>query len=582
MEEMIALPPNQKRIYLALDDHTDYMWTADEETYQQAFLEMLDYYIEMAGQTATNLPDFQSRFCCDGTLWAYLFEQNRSPEEFQRLIQCIRSGHITVPLNPAILTYGGAPLEAVLRGMFYGGVLERRFNLRFHLALAMENQTIPYGLGALLAGSGVKYSWKGICACASHLIDAWDRPQDIYWWEGQDGSRILMKWNSLLVDNKNMGGYAEARDPAASLELVETNPEFKRRYPYNITGIFGKGWDDLKTLTQDFVAFAQQNSTPERRIIVSNEIDFFEDFNAQYGNTLPVQASAYGNEWDLYTASISEAFSGVRRAVEMLRPAEALAVLCGLKDPSQRKTMPEKQRDQLWMDLGLFYEHDLTADGPISRDARNAWHRQKGAGVIRHADELLETGLQTLGTQIQYSGPFPRFFTFNPLSWARSCLAELPYQPAGPYHVIDLSTGLQVPAQFVDRDGKPFIQIFAENVPPVGYKVFEIRPGSAAPVEEIARFDGNILENETMRIILDETGAIASWIDFSFRWTRTCPSAEWARDQRPGRANSAHHSGALWTGFLYDPGGFEKPAAHTRRYTLVRGQRWIDIRNEIT
>ncbi|SFE09554.1 alpha-mannosidase, partial [Nitrosomonas sp. Nm166] len=28
----------QKRIYLAPDDHTDYMWTADEAEYEDAFL----------------------------------------------------------------------------------------------------------------------------------------------------------------------------------------------------------------------------------------------------------------------------------------------------------------------------------------------------------------------------------------------------------------------------------------------------------------------------------------------------------------------------------------------------------------
>lgn len=26
-----------KRVYIALDDHTDYMWTADEATYQTTF-----------------------------------------------------------------------------------------------------------------------------------------------------------------------------------------------------------------------------------------------------------------------------------------------------------------------------------------------------------------------------------------------------------------------------------------------------------------------------------------------------------------------------------------------------------------
>ena len=32
----------QKRLYLANDDHTDYMWTADAETYAGVFTDMLE------------------------------------------------------------------------------------------------------------------------------------------------------------------------------------------------------------------------------------------------------------------------------------------------------------------------------------------------------------------------------------------------------------------------------------------------------------------------------------------------------------------------------------------------------------
>ena len=51
--------------------------------------------------------------------------------------------------------------------MYYPGQLERRYDLRFRLAVAMENQTLPYGLGALWAGAGARYSWKGVCDCAT-------------------------------------------------------------------------------------------------------------------------------------------------------------------------------------------------------------------------------------------------------------------------------------------------------------------------------------------------------------------------------------------------------------------------------
>jgi alpha-mannosidase len=38
----IAAEPT--RLYLANDDHTDYLWTADAETYNAVFVDMLDYF----------------------------------------------------------------------------------------------------------------------------------------------------------------------------------------------------------------------------------------------------------------------------------------------------------------------------------------------------------------------------------------------------------------------------------------------------------------------------------------------------------------------------------------------------------
>ena len=75
----------------------------------------------------------------------------------------MKSGHISAPLNPLVITYGGVPAEAVIRSMYYPGQLERRHALDFPLAIAMENAGMSYGLGAVWAGAGAEYSWKGVC-----------------------------------------------------------------------------------------------------------------------------------------------------------------------------------------------------------------------------------------------------------------------------------------------------------------------------------------------------------------------------------------------------------------------------------
>ncbi len=319
----------QKRIYIAPDDHTDYMWKGNEQQYQSAFLEMTDYYLNQMDATAGSPSPHQARWNADGSFWMWTYQKNRTQAQFQRLINRIKDGHFSMPLNALVLSNGGTPAEAVLRGMLYPGMIEREYNVDFPIAIAMENQTLPYGLSSLWAGSGARYSWKGVCGCATHVPHLSNREREIYYLGGRDQSRVLMKWNSLLMDitddNTSIGAYAEGRDPTTTVNYVDNNPDFAARYPFPVIGVFGKGEDDLMTLDDEFVIAAQQLSTAKRQVFVSNQVDFFKDFETHHGGQLETFAASYGNEWELYIASMAEVSARIKRAVEKLRTAEALA-----------------------------------------------------------------------------------------------------------------------------------------------------------------------------------------------------------------------------------------------------------------
>src|SRR5215203_34205 len=75
-----------KRLYLANDDHSDFMWTANEAQYDSAFVNMLDYFLDQIDSTISNPDDFQTRFNCDGSYWLRAYEKYRSPKQYQRLI----------------------------------------------------------------------------------------------------------------------------------------------------------------------------------------------------------------------------------------------------------------------------------------------------------------------------------------------------------------------------------------------------------------------------------------------------------------------------------------------------------------
>jgi alpha-mannosidase len=505
----------QRKIYLAPDDHTDYMWSADEEGYRKAFLETLDYYIRVNDSTSNDSYPFQSKWNCDGSYWVYTYQKNRSPLQFSKLIEQIKSGKITVPMNSLPELSGVAPLEAILRDMYYAGFLERKYGLDLDLVINMEDQVLPLGLSSLWAGSGAKYSWRGVCDCATKVKGLYSRPHEIYWYQGLDDQKILMKWYSLVGDNKQLGGYAEARDPQKSILLCK-NLINSPKYPYLIAGAFGKGWDDLKTTTSEFVEIAKANSDSEYQIIVSNETDFFRDFEKSYGSVLPSESVSYGSsEWGNSLASLAVVSAGVKRSVEKLRAAEALFTLVALKDKDFGTGLNEI-REKAWSGCGLYFDHDWTADGTvISKKQRAAWARKMAGQFSRYVDTLYNMSITRLGEMIKTPEKAGEaFFVFNPSGWTRTDYADYHYEGLPDIKVIESGSANEVPFQFIIKKNIKYLRILATDIPSLGFKSFEIKKGPGkSNFGHAATVTDSIMENAHYRIIFSPQGVIKSLID---------------------------------------------------------------------
>ena len=611
-----------KRIYIANDDHTDYMWTADADTYARVFVEMLDFHLKLADETAGNAMPYRNRFNCDGSLWLSTYAQRKTPAEFERLIARIKDGTISVPLNTVVSTYGGQPAEAVLRGMYYAGRIERAHGVRFPLATAMENQTLPLGLASLFAGSGATYSWRGVCACASKLdkkvLSA--RPHEVYWWTGHDGQRLLLKWYS--VGPLNLGTYLEAgASVPGAIKYLETDEGFVQRHvdpdtqqPYRVLGLFGFGGDDLarktgitppptipgvpglqkvisSTYSDHFHVLAKELTTPSRQVIVSNELDYFADFEKSHGATLPTKSVTYGNEWDLYSASMSETSARAKRAVEQLRSAELLSTLVSLKYPDfMNRHTPA--RDRAFTGIGLYWEHNWTADGPISRGQRAAWEEEVVTGIESYVHSIQAEAVIRLGSLIPRPEKANRFFVLNALGWSRTGAADHPYTGATDIHVRDVTTGEDVPHQIVKLSGARHLRILARNVPSAGYKVFEILSGPGiAPIDPGATTttasgdDATIFENDSLKLVVDLDGAIRSLTVKNSVATELAATIDGlalndlAPNSATGEPLRVENAGPVSvTLCARSDAGLD----HTTAITLYRGSDRIDVRNEIT
>ena len=312
--------------------------------------------------------------------------------------------------------------------------------------------------------------------------------------------------------------------------------------------------------------------------------DFFAEFQARYGASVPTVKASFGNEWDLSAASMAEVSARVKRAIEKLRSAEALATLVSLKDPSFLNGRAAA-RELAFLDFGLYFEHDFENGGPrVSGSQRIAWQRKVATEIENYTNTLLTDATNALGTMIQKSGSNPRFFVFNPLSWTRTDVADIPYTGSTSVHVVDVSNGTETPSQIVNIGGTQYLRIQAQNLPSVGYKVFEIQSGSGQTFTGLlsANATTGVMENEIYKLVVSPRGAITSFID-----------------KRLGNREFAGLSGGYALNDLGSAGGTlrienagavsvtlvatsSSPLAHTSRITLTRGSDRVLIQNEVT
>jgi alpha-mannosidase len=579
----------QKRLYVSSDDHTDYMWSADEAGYDTLIVNMLDWWMDHNDQTASNAIPYQSKWNCDGSFWVSLYKKHRSPAQFDRLIEQIRAGKITVPYSPLVCTYGGMPAEAVLRGMYYAGQLERTYNLNFDMAVAMENQTLPLGLSSLWKGSGANYCWDGVCNCSTYITGLGSRQNEIYWYNGLDTNKILLKWYRMqdTTENYGVGGYAEARNINTAIDDISTKYD-SAFFPYKIAAAFGVGHDDLQTLSDDLIPAAMDpgNSNASQQVYVSNEVDFFKAFDSAYGANLPVKTQTFGNEWDLTCASIAEVSGKMKRSIEKLRAAEAMSAIITNYYPTYAGGL-DSLKKEAWQAISLFWEHSLGFEtGGVGLSERSDFQRRLETTFSSYVDELYTLAKSNLADLVRNPTAKPRFFVFNPLGWKRTDYADYEYSGSTNIHLIELNSGAETPFQFITKSGVNFIRVLADSIPSVGYKVFEIENGPGTTFPDAGINTGNVVENDFFKVTYTNQGVLTSIKDKlnSNKELVTVTDGKYANDLGTGLANIGtavvESVGPVSITILTNTSA--APVAHSTRITLYKNIPRLEIDNQIT
>jgi alpha-mannosidase len=565
-------------VYVANDDHTDYGWNATVPAYESAMLSELDYYLGQVAATAGNPSGEQSRFNADNWYYLYLYQKNRSAAQFQSLINAIQSGHITIPLNPFVTLYGALPTEAAIRAGYYPGRIERQYGVHFPLAQDIENHTNPWGLVSLWAGSGVAYTWKGVCGCTT-TAPYNSRTDEVFRWRGPDDKELLMKWY-LLASNSSWGGYAEARDNLSQPAIQNTINHFSTRAPFvPLIGLFGGGWDDVDWERPDFVTLTQAWNAAHPggdQMRTSNAIDYFQALQS-FSASLPMERGGWGNDWDLWPAALAERTAQTRRAIELLRTTEALSSVVHWLDASKwapRQTALEAG----FVDYHKYFEHTWSEAGVGINYVIN--NKKTWADNFDDAVTQTDTGAASdFANLFDTPSGETRAAIFNPLAFARTDYADVPVAGPGPYVVTDVATSTTVPSQMVSLAGTTYLRILASNVPSLGYRIYRYAPGTPPSLPDAATVTGNTIESALYRVALGSRGQLASAVDKAVASTEMAGAGLNDFGSGSGCSAAAENVGPVSTTARCSVSG---TPPRTVRVTLIGGVGRIEIENEIT
>jgi len=313
------------------------------------------------------------------------------------------------------------------------------------------------------------------------------RPQEhemklplVYWWEGPDGSRVLVNriWHNYDGDADEIrsaaaGGFAPGLDHAAFF-----------------LGVGDHGGAVTKEQIRAILELRKDTSLPELRF--STLRDFFHaiEISPAFASLPVVKGELQHHARGCYSANGEGKFLN-RRAERWLGEAESIAVIGNLHDGH---SYPAEQYAESWWKVLFCQFHDMMAGTSLYSDYQDV------RDSVGYACEVAQTSkvevLETMARRVDLSSvEESAVFAYNPLPWKRKALLEFyaDSNPSGnaPITYLRAKDGSRIPLQ--RRPAASMTQFLPRlsawvDLPACGYKVFELAHGEVPKPEPYSDF----------------------------------------------------------------------------------------------
>ncbi len=514
-----TLTPKRKwTVYLVPHEHLDVGYS----DFQTKLAELHSRVIDEALDMTERRPEF--RFSLDGFWQARQFLEGRSDGEKRRFEEAVREHKIFVPAQHSVMLTGAGTAEVLLRSFYASHKFNREHGGPWDYANITDVPSYTWSYASILSAAGLKYFSAAANADRGPTLMLGDlHRRSPFWWEGPDGSRVLVWYARHYHQIGSEFGFPP--EVATGYEGLQTFLDVYERPDYAAASVLlhGSQWENtsLHAPQADIVRdWNERFAYP--RLAFAGFGEALAKIEGEAKDRIPVVRGDGGPYWEDGVASDAATAAQERENERRAVSAEKLATAASLVDARTRP--PREALDSMWESIFLMNEHTWgwgrSVTEPHSEDTeRELAYKRLRAGVARdQVDYVLDRAMTAIAGSVET--PPRALVVFNALNWRRDGWVEFDLQKTR--ELVDVETQKVVPFEVLrDEPAYQRIRFMARAVPAVGYRTYQVRDkAEGAPAETPTatatppQSRPDTIENEFYRVRLDAgSGAVASIYD---------------------------------------------------------------------
>ena len=510
-------PARKWTVYLAPHEHLDVGYSDFQQKLAELHSRVVNEALEMSGEH----PEF--KFSLDGYWQAQQFLEGRTEAEKQKFFAAVREKKLFVPAQHSVMLTGFPTAETLIRSFYASHQFNREHGGPWDYLNITDVPSYSWSYASIIAAAGLKYYAAAANADRGPTLMLGDlHRRSPFWWEGPDGSRVLMWYARHYHQIRSEFGLppvvATGYEGLQSFLNVYERPD----YTPDAVLLYGSQWENTSLYPQQSALVRDWHNLfayPELKFSGFGEA--LERIAARAKGELPVIRGDGGPFWEDGIAS-DALYAGIERENERRAlSAEKLATVASLVDT---RTFPSRKAlADMWDDIFLMNEHTWgwgrSITEPHSEDStRELQYKRLRAVAARDSVEyVLERAMTAIAGKIET--PSRALVVFNTLNWERGGWVEFDLQKTR--ELADVETGKVVAFEVLeDHPAYQRIRFLAQNIPAVGYRTYAVRDKTAAPspmaqpAEATGATPSGVMENSFYRVVLDpQSGAVRAIYD---------------------------------------------------------------------